>query len=61
LIDEMLTRPMSKPYREVRLHLVSLFKTSDVISNSQPKVRVKADDFEVIVRQIVSSAFGIEL
>jgi hypothetical protein len=61
LIDDMITRPMSKPYREVRLHLVSLFKTSDVISIAQPRVRVKIDDFEIIVRQIVSSAFGIEL
>ena len=61
LIDDMITRPMSKPYREVRLHLVSLFKTSDLISNAQPKVRLKTDDFEIIVRQIVSSAFDIEL
>ena len=61
LIDDMLTKPMGKPYREVRLHLVSLFRIDDVISNAHLRTKVKPDDFEIIVRQISATAFGIHL
>jgi hypothetical protein len=61
LIDDMLSKPMGKPYRQLRLHLVSLFRISDVISNAQQRTKVKPDDFEIIVRQISATAFGIAL
>lgn len=61
LIDDMLTIPMGKPYREVRLHLLGLFRLGDVIPNSQQRIRVKQDDFEIIVRQISGTTFGVSL
>ncbi len=61
LIDDMLSMPMDKPYREIRLHLVSLFRVKDVIPNSHLRRKVKPDDFEIIVRQISATAFGIQL
>jgi hypothetical protein len=61
LFDDMLTRPMNAPYREVRLHLISLFRKKDVIRNSQPRTKVKERYFEIIVRQIVQTTFKIRL
>src|SRR5882757_6608792 len=42
----------TKPYTEIRLHLVSYFKESEVIINNRSNTRVKAVDFSRIIRRI---------
>jgi hypothetical protein len=47
----------TKSYTEVRLHLVSYFKSAEVIKNAH-HTKVKSADFTRIIRQIIRRAFG---
>jgi len=48
----------ARPYTEIRLHLVSYFKESEVIINNHSNTKVKAIDFSRIIRRIVQVTFA---
>jgi hypothetical protein len=48
----------TKPYTEIRLHLISYFKVSEVITNRHSNTKVKATDFSRIIRRIVQITFA---
>jgi hypothetical protein len=49
---------LDKSYVEVRLHLISYFKISDIIHNSYTGTRMRLLDFNSLVARINRVAFG---
>ena len=58
--NEMLSSgKLGKPYSEVRLHLISYFRVSDVIVNNHRHTFVKEADFNRIVKRIMRITFNV--
>lgn len=57
LDDSMFTKPLGKPFSAIRLHLISNFMDTDVISNSNSGNQMKIEAFRRLVTLINKVAF----
>lgn len=59
ITSDMLTKPLKEKYCQARLHLISFFRTKEIISTSNINSKIKAEHFKQLIKQINEITFGI--
>lgn len=60
ITSEMLTKKLSVPYSQARLHLISFFKVKEVIVTSNFNNKLKQEYFKELIKQVNRITFGLE-
>ncbi len=58
ITSSMLSKDLNVPYSEVRLHLISAFRTREVVTTSNFSSRIKPEFFREIIKQINQITFA---
>ena len=60
ITSDMLLKKLSVPYSEARLHLISFFRTNEVVATSHFNNKIKADFFKELIKQVNQITFGLD-
>jgi mRNA-degrading endonuclease toxin of MazEF toxin-antitoxin module len=61
ITSDMLSKKLHVPYCEARLHLISFFRTKEVVANSHYNNKIKPEFFQEMIKQINRITFGLEV
>lgn len=59
VVPEMLTKKLTVPYTQARLHLISFFRVKDVIPTTHINSKLKPEYFKELIKQVNQITFGL--
>lgn len=60
ITSAMLLKKLQAPYSEARLHLISFFRTKEVVPTSHFNNKIKPEFFKELVKQVNRITFGLD-
>ena len=60
ITSDMLLKKLHVPYSEARLHLISFFRTKEVVTTSNFNNKIKPEFFKELIKQVNRITFGLD-
>lgn len=60
ITSDMLSKKLHVPYSEARLHLISFFRTKEVVTTSNFNNKIKPEFFKELIKQVNRITFGLD-